>query len=131
MNAEQWESLCDGCGKCCLHKIEDEDSAEVFVCNVACRLLDTTTCRCRDYENRKRHVPDCTVVSLENIEKFRWLPLTCAYRLLFEGKPLPYWHPLVSGSVNTVHEVGISVSGRVLSEDEIEDLHYHITDWEL
>lgn len=130
MTKAEWESLCDGCGKCCLHKLEDEDSGRVYVCNVACRLLDVETCRCRDYQHRKQQVPDCTVVSMENIGRFHWLPQTCAYRLLAEGRDLYDWHYLVSGNRNTVHEVGISISGRVLAEEEVEDLAHHITDWE-
>lgn len=131
MDAMQWESLCDGCGKCCLHKLEDEDSGEVFVCNVACKLLDVETCGCRDYPNRKRIVPDCTVLSAERIAEFHWLPQTCAYRLLAEGRPLPKWHPLLSGNENTVHSAGISVRGRVVSEEDADDLQCHITDWVL
>lgn len=131
MDAAQWESLCDGCGKCCLHKLEDEDSGEVFVCNVACRLLDVETCQCRDYANRKQLVPDCTVLTLQRIEEFHWLPETCAYRLLAEGKPLFEWHPLISGDPATVHSAGISVRGRVQSEDDAGDLQQHITDWVL
>lgn len=131
MSAEQWESLCDGCGKCCLHKVEDEDSGQVYVCNVACRLLDLETCRCGDYEHRKQRVPDCTVLTLERLEEFHWLPQTCAYRLLAENKPLADWHPLLSGDAQTVHAAGISVCGRVISEDQADDLELHITDWEL
>jgi uncharacterized cysteine cluster protein YcgN (CxxCxxCC family) len=131
MDAAQWESLCDGCGKCCLHKLEDEDTGEVFVCNVACRLLDLETCQCRDYANRKQLVPDCTVLTLRHIEEFHWLPETCAYRLLAEGKPLFDWHPLISGDPQTVHSAGISVCGYVVSEEDVDDLQQHITDWVL
>lgn len=131
MNEAQWEAVCDGCGKCCLHKLEDEDTGEVYVCNVACGLLDLQTCRCSDYENRKQKVPDCTVLTPEKIDEFHWLPKTCAYRLLAEGEPLPVWHPLLSGEAKSVHEAGISVSGRVVSENDAEDLECHITDWEL
>jgi uncharacterized cysteine cluster protein YcgN (CxxCxxCC family) len=131
MSAEQWESLCDGCGKCCLHKLEDEDTGEVFVCNVACRLLDLVTCRCQDYANRKRFVPDCTVLTLDRIGEFHWLPETCAYRLLAEGQSLREWHPLISGGPTSVHKAGISVRGRVVSEGEAGDLQQHITDWVL
>ena len=131
MDAAQWESLCDGCGKCCLHKLEDEDTGEVFVCNVACRLLDLETCQCSDYGNRKKLVPHCTVLTPDRIEEFHWLPRTCAYRLLSEGKPLFAWHPLISGDPTSVHAAGISVCGRVISEDEADDLQQHITDWVL
>jgi len=131
MSTTQWESLCDGCGKCCLHKLEDEDTGEVFVCNVACRLLEVDTCRCQDYAQRKTLVPDCTVLTPQRIAEFHWLPKTCAYRLLAEGQPLPEWHPLISGDPETVHRAGISVRGRVISEIDAEDLQQHITDWVL
>jgi uncharacterized cysteine cluster protein YcgN (CxxCxxCC family) len=131
MNATQWESLCDGCGKCCLHKIEDEDSGEVFVCNVACRLLNLDSCQCSDYENRKTLVPECTVLTPDRIAEFHWLPETCAYRLLAEGKPLFDWHPLISNDAGSVHAAGVSVCGRVVSEDDADDLQLHITDWVL
>jgi uncharacterized cysteine cluster protein YcgN (CxxCxxCC family) len=131
MTSRQWESLCDGCGKCCLFKLEDEDSGEVYVCNVACKLLDLDSCQCRDYAHRKRQVPDCVVLTVDKIEQFAWLPQTCAYRLLAEGKPLPDWHPLLSGNPASVHEAGVSVCDRVISETEADDLQQHITDWEL
>ena len=131
MTSSEWESLCDGCGKCCLHKLEDEDTGDVYVCNVACRLLDLETCQCQDYSRRKQLVPDCLVLTREKIKEFHWLPVTCAYRLLAEGKSLFEWHPLISGSASSVHEVGISVCGRVISEDDAEDLDLHITDWVL
>ncbi len=131
MTSSEWESLCDGCGKCCLHKLENEDTGEVFVCNVACRLLDLESCQCKDYPNRKQLVPDCMVLTQGKIKEFHWLPVTCAYRLLAEGKSLPEWHPLLSGSSVSVHEAGISVRGRVISEGDADDLQLHITDWVL
>lgn len=131
MTASQWESLCDGCGKCCLHKLEDEDSGEVFVCNVACRLLDLDNGQCGDYENRKEIVPDCTVLTPDRIAEFHWLPETCAYRLLSEGKPLFEWHPLISNDSASVHAAGVSVCGRVVGEEGADDLQQHITDWVL
>jgi uncharacterized cysteine cluster protein YcgN (CxxCxxCC family) len=131
MTPSEWESLCDVCGKCCLHKLEDEDTGEVVVCNVACRLLDLESCQCRDYPNRKQRVPDCLVLTQNKIKEFHWLPVTCAYRCLTEGKALSAWHPLISGSLASVHEAGISVRGRVISEDDADDLHLHITDWVL
>ncbi len=131
MNATQWESLCDRCGKCCLHKLEDKDSGDVYVCNVACKLMDVETCRCQDYKNRKKQVPDCTVLTVERIAEFHWLPETCAYRLLAEGKPLFKWHPLISDDASTVHRAGISVQGRVVAEIDADDLYNHITDWVL
>ena len=131
MSAEEWESLCDRCGKCCLHKLEDEDTGEVYVCNVACRLLDLESCRCRDYQHRKTLVPDCLVLTTDKIDEFHWLPSTCAYRLLAEGMPLAAWHPLVSGDPSSVHTAGIAICGRVIREDDADDLHQHITDWVL
>ncbi len=131
MSETQWESLCDSCGKCCLHKLEDEDSGEVYICNVACKLMDIETCRCLDYKNRKKRVPDCTVLTIERVAEFHWLPETCAYRLLAEGKPLFEWHPLVSGDASTVHSAGISIRGRVVTEMDADDLHQQITDWVL
>lgn len=131
MDAAQWESLCDGCGKCCLHKLEDEDSGEVYVCDVACRLLDIERCRCSDYAARQRLVPACTVLTPERIAEFHWLPETCAYRLLAQGRPLFDWHPLISHDPQSVHAAGISVRGRVVSETEVEDLQQHLTDWVL
>jgi hypothetical protein len=130
MTPQQWESLCDGCGKCCLFKIEDEDSGEVYVCNVACRLLDLQTCQCKDYPNRKQWVPDCTVLTPDRIGEFHWLPSTCAYRLIAEGKPLPDWHPLVTGEADSTRRAGQSVCGLVISEDEADALHLHVTDWQ-
>ncbi len=131
MSEKQWESLCDGCGKCCLHKLEDEETGEVYVCNVACKLLNTETCRCQDYAHRKQFVPDCTVLTPDKIEEFHWLPTSCAYRLLAENKPLPQWHPLISHDPQSVHNAGISIGGRVISEDKADDLNLHITDWVL
>ena len=131
MTKAEWESLCDGCGKCCLHKLEDEDTGKVYVCNVACRLLDLQTCRCSDYQQRQTLVHDCLVLSAERVEDFHWLPGTCAYRLLAEGKSLAEWHPLLSGDVSSVHRAGISICDRVISEDEADDLQQHITDWQI
>ena len=116
MTKAEWEALCDGCGKCCLNKLEDIDSGKILPTNVACRLLDTGTCRCLNYEYRKRIVHDCVVLTPENIETIPWMPGSCAYRLIAEGKPLAWWHPLVSGDPETVHQAGISVRGRAISE---------------
>jgi len=131
MSREQWESLCDGCGKCCLHKIENIDTGQVYVCNVACKLLNLDTCRCSDYAHRQQRVPDCTVLSPARVDEFKWLPSTCAYRLIAEHQPLPDWHPLISGDTNSVHAAGISVRGRVISESDADDITAHITDWVL
>lgn len=119
MNPREWEALCDGCGKCCLNKLEDEDSGEVALTRVACRLLDDATCRCTQYDIRHQFVPECIVMRPDNIhEHAYWLPQTCAYRLLWEGKPLYDWHPLLSGSPDSVHAAGVSVQGLTVSEFE-------------
>lgn len=118
MTQEEWESLCDGCALCCLHKLEDEDSAEVWFSDVACRLLDTESCRCRNYKDRQREVPDCIVLAADAPERFAWLPASCAYRRLYEGKPLPEWHPLLTGDTESVHRAGISVRGKVRTEGD-------------
>ncbi|MET4699179.1 putative cysteine cluster protein YcgN (CxxCxxCC family) [Constrictibacter sp. MBR-5] len=132
MTAAEWESLCDGCGKCCLLKVEYEDTGEVFPTSVSCKLLDRDTCRCSDYADRKRHVPDCIQLTAAMVDNLSWLPSTCAYRLLSEGKALAWWHPLVSGSAETVHEAGISIRQRTISEDEAGDeLQDWIVDWKL
>ncbi|PRD58833.1 YcgN family cysteine cluster protein [Phyllobacterium myrsinacearum] len=117
LNRSEWESLCDGCGRCCLHKIEDEDTEEIYFTTVACTLLDAGTCQCSDYVHRKKKVPDCVFLTPEIVREVDWLPDTCGYRLIDEGKDLYWWHPLVSGSMETVHEAGISVRGKVTAYD--------------
>lgn len=133
MSKREWESLCDGCAKCCLVKLEDEDTGEIEVTDVACRLLDLKSCRCSDYANRKRKVPDCVILTPDNIGELKWMPSTCAYRLVAEGKDLHDWHPLVSGNPGSVHKAGVSIEGRVVSERQVadEDLPDHVVDWEL
>jgi uncharacterized cysteine cluster protein YcgN (CxxCxxCC family) len=131
LTSAEWEALCDGCGRCCLHKLEDEDTGELYFTNVACRLLDLKTCRCREYARRVELIPDCLMLSPSNLGLFKQLPSTCAYRLLAEGQPLPDWHPLVTGDVDSVHSAGISVRGKVVSEAYIhpEQLPEHMISW--
>lgn len=131
MTGEEWESLCDGCARCCLLKLEDEDTGEVAHTDVACRLLDLQACRCTRYTERARLVPDCRVLDPERVARLSWLPSTCAYRMLDEGRELPGWHPLVSGDRDSVHRAGISVRYRVLSESEVDEdeLEDRIVSW--
>lgn len=119
MTREEWESLCDGCGRCCLNKLEDEDTGQYLYTRAACKLLDLETCRCTDYANRQSKVPDCVALTPTNVGALGWLPPTCAYRLLDEGKKLQWWHPLVSGRPETVTEAGITVTGEAYSEEGI------------
>ena len=131
MTRVEWESLCDGCGRCCLNKLEDEDTGKFLYTRAACKLLDLKTCRCTDYPNRASRVPDCVSLTAENVGSLGWLPATCAYRLLEEGKSLPWWHPLVSGRQDTVTEAGIAVAGVAYSEQglSVDDLVDHL--WKL
>lgn len=125
MTDREWESLCDGCGKCCLHKLEDEDTGELLHTNVACRYLDSATASCRDYPNRRRNVPDCTVLTLADLDEFDWLPHSCAYRRLAAGQSLPEWHPLITGDPASVRRAGASAAGRFVCETAVPE-----ADWE-
>jgi uncharacterized cysteine cluster protein YcgN (CxxCxxCC family) len=132
MSREEWESLCDGCARCCLVKLEDADTAEIHFTDVGCTLLDAKTCRCRDYRRRRSRVSDCVKLTPETVRSLTWLPVTCAYRRLAEGRGLAWWHPLVSGTAETVHLAGVSVRGRVsASEDDLppEDFGERIVKW--
>ena len=126
----EWEALCDGCGRCCLHKTEDADTGEISHTNVACKLLDTETARCTDYRNRKAFVPDCLRLTLRIVDDVPWLPDSCAYRLRAAGKPLPEWHYLICGDHEAVKDAGVSVAGRVVSENVAGPIEHHIVDWE-
>jgi hypothetical protein len=119
MNKDEWESLCDGCARCCLHKLEDEDTNEVHYTSIVCRYLDQDKCQCQDYTQRNINVPECVLLTPERVDEFGWLPDTCAYRLVAEGKDLYDWHPLVSGDKTSVHAAGISVAGKVIDERSV------------
>jgi hypothetical protein len=121
MTAAEWESLCDGCGLCCLIRFEDEDTGEIIPTRVACKLFDSQLCRCSDYADRKAHVPDCIKLTPGNIEDLQWMPKSCAYRRLHEGRDLASWHPLVSGDAESVHTAGVSIRGQTISEASLAD----------
>lgn len=121
MTAPEWESLCDGCGLCCLVRFEDEVTGEVVPTRVACKLFDDTVCACTDYANRKQHVPDCIKLTPGNIVALEWMPMSCAYRRLYEGRDLAAWHPLISGDPESVHTAGVSIRGQTISEACLED----------
>lgn len=126
MSDEEWESLCDGCGQCCLNKLQDEDTDEIYFTNVACDQLNIKTCQCKNYARRFEYEPDCIKLTRNNLPTFAWLPWTCAYRLLAEGKPLPAWHPLRAGSKKAMHAERISVRHIAVYEDEVVDWEDHI-----
>ena len=129
MTGAEWESLCDGCGRCCLHKLRDDDDGTLSYTNVSCRLLDTNTCRCTSYARRREKVPDCVAITPAALATIDWLPPTCAYRLVAEGRDLAWWHPLVSGDPGTVHRAGVSVRGRAVSERRAGMLEHYIVEW--
>lgn len=131
LDRAQWEALCDGCGKCCVHKLEDEETGELHATNVACRLLDRRMGRCSDYRHRHAYVSECVRLNANNVAGIEWLPSTCAYRLRAEGKPLPEWHYLVCGDREAVHAAGQSTRGWTISEDDAGDFEHHLVDREL
>lgn len=129
MSTEEWESLCDGCGKCCLHKLEDEDTGEIAYTNVACKLIDLKTCRCTRYTERSQLVPECLNLKRFDFTQYHWLPATCAYRLLNDQQELPSWHPLISGRTTSVKKAGISIHRYAIKESPNLDLEDHIIEW--
>ena len=132
MTAAQWEAVCDGCAKCCLVKLQDEDSGEIVFTDIVCNLLDQQSCRCTHYEERTKLVPDCVKLTKDNLDKIDFMPPSCAYRLLHEGKDLPQWHPLVSGRADSVVVAGMSVKGRVIAEMAFDgDSEDRVVDWPL
>jgi uncharacterized cysteine cluster protein YcgN (CxxCxxCC family) len=132
MSVAQWESLCDGCGKCCLIKLQDEDTQDIVFTDVVCNLFDEETCRCTDYARRVERVPDCVKLTPDNLSQIEFMPPTCAYRLLNEGKDLPDWHPLRTGSSAAMHAAQMSVRGKVIHEANLQDdLEDRVIDWPL
>ena len=131
LDRAQWEALCDGCGKCCLHKLEDEETGELYPTNIACRLLDRRSGRCTDYKHRRAYVSECVRLTPRSVADIDWLPSTCAYRLRANGEQLPEWHYLVSGDPEAVHRAGESVRGWTISEDDAGDFEHHLTDRKL
>jgi len=129
LSPEEWEALCDGCGRCCLHKLEDEDSGDIALTRVACRLLDIKSCRCSNYAQRFQYVPDCLDLRKQKVSDLTWLPKTCAYRLIDEGLPLPDWHPLFSGNSHAIQTSGVSVANFAVSETDVDDFEDFIIDW--
>ncbi len=129
MTTEEWESLCDNCGKCCLHKLEDEDTGDIYFTSAACNLIDLDTCRCTRYAERIQLIPECLDLIQLDLANYNWLPSTCAYRLLSDGKELPAWHPLLSGNPGSVQDAGVSISSYAMKESEVDDLEDHIIEW--
>ena len=129
MSQNEWESLCDGCGRCCLVKLEDEETGDIALTDIACRLLDNQRCKCKKYDTRHEIVPDCVRLTPKNISQLKWMPKSCAYRLLAEGKDLAWWHPLISGNKETVHQAGISIQGKTVPEDDNLQPEDRIVSW--
>ncbi|MGR9012047.1 MAG: YcgN family cysteine cluster protein [Gammaproteobacteria bacterium] len=129
MSIKEWESLCDNCGKCCLHKLEDEDTGDIYFTSAACNLIDLDSCRCTHYAERTKRVPECLDIRKLAPTQYSWLPATCAYRLLNNNEDLPNWHPLISGNTNSVPDAGVSISSYAVKESEVEDLEDYIIEW--
>lgn len=131
LSSSEWESLCDHCGKCCLLKLEDEDTGDVYYTDVACSLVDAKSCHCSNYLEREALVPDCLKLTPDNLEQIAWMPLSCSYRRIMEGRGLPEWHHLVCGSKDEIHHQGFSIRGRYIDENEVKDVEEHIVEWPL
>ena len=131
LSRDKWEQLCDHCGKCCLLKLEDEDSGDVYYTDIACHLVDENSCKCGDYENRQIVVPDCLRLTPENLEQVQWMPLSCAYRRIMEGRGLPKWHHLVCGDQEEIHCQGMSIRSKFVIESPDLDVEEHIVEWPL
>lgn len=131
LSRDEWESLCDHCGKCCLLKLEDEDTGDVYYTDVACKLVDPETCHCGDYLQREMLVPDCLKLTPGNLEQVSWMPLSCAYRRIMEGRGLPDWHHLVCGDKAEIHRRDMSIKGRYVDEREVQDVEEHVVEWPL
>jgi len=129
MSSEEWESLCDNCGKCCLIKLEDEDSGEIVFTSAVCDLIDLDSCRCSRYSERCSLVPECIDLKQHDFAEYNWLPSTCAYRLLTDGNPLPDWHPLITGTPESVKDAGVSISSYAIKESQVEDFEDHVIGW--
>jgi uncharacterized protein len=131
MTPTEWESLCDGCGKCCLNKLIDDETDELYYTNASCHLLNLETCSCKRYPERFEYVPECTAITVDNIASLTWLPDSCAYRRLYLGRTLPSWHPLLTGSKDAMHQAGISIKDKTISETKVRDIEDHIVLWPL
>ena len=132
MSPDEWEALCDGCGKCCVIKLEDVDDGTIYYTDIGCKQLDTSSCRCKDYSNRKAIVPDCVILKPDSLDALPWMPTSCAYRLINEGQDLPRWHPLITGNAQSTHDAGQSVKDKIFTEGDIAEDDYpdHIKNWE-
>ena len=130
LSLSEWEQLCDGCGKCCMAKLQDEETNKIYYTNVACELFDINTCRCQDYAHRSDKVPDCLTLSLDRAHEFDWLPITCAYRLRANNQVLPAWHPLMTGKTSSTHDAGVSVKHKAVSIEQAGDLEHHLVEWD-